>query len=235
MIRGLLEALFPPACAACGADVEGHDTLLCPPCATTLVTVEPPVCAVCGVPFGAEVGGERACARCASEPPAFSAARAFAQYGGELETLLLALKFGGRRDLARPLGRLAAATFAAWLGAAAVDLVAPVPLSRRRLRERGYDQAWLLAREVALRLGRPAEARALVRARETAPQTALSAARRRDNVASAFAPGRPDVAGRRVLLVDDVLTTGATASACARTLRAAGASEVVVLTVARAA
>jgi len=212
--------------------VEDHDTPLCPVCEDTLLPLEPPLCSVCGVPFAAEGGGERPCGRCASSPPAFTAARAAWWYGGELETLLQRFKFGGRRELAGFLAGLACDPLPPGLGTP--DLVVPVPLARPRLRRRGYDQAWLLAREVGRRLGLPATPRAVVRRRHTAPQTGLSAAARADNVRGAFSPGRADLAGRRVLLVDDVLTTGASAGAAAQALLDAGAASVAVLAVARA-
>lgn len=150
--------------------------------------------------------------------------------------MLHALKYGGRR---RAAGRLAAALLeepAVRLLVATSDVLVPVPLHPRRLRERGYNQSALLAREIGRRTGTAACPDALVRRLDTAPQAGLSAAARRRNVREAFAVRRAaSVAGRTVVLVDDVLTTGATALACARRLEEAGAGEIRLLTVARVA
>ena len=144
-----------------------------------------------------------------------------------------AFKFGGKRALALPLGDLLAET-RALLPIDAVDLLVPVPLHRRRERERGFNQSRLLARRVACAWGVPLRADVLARAAATLPQTDLGAAERRANVRGAFALRRPDaVAGRHVVLVDDIMTTGATAGACAALLQEAGAATVGVVTVAR--
>jgi ComF family protein len=164
----------------------------------------------------------------------FAYARAAARYGDHARDALHAFKFGGRRALAAPLGDLLA-EIGASLPLESVDVVVPVPLHPRRERERGFNQSWLLARRVATAWRLTARRDVLTRRVATAPQTALGAEARRFNVGGAFRVRRPElVAGRHVLLVDDIMTTGATAGACARALREAGAATVGVVTVARA-
>ena len=145
-----------------------------------------------------------------------------------------AFKFGGRRGLADPLGDLMTELGLSALPGATPDLLLPVPLHRRRERERGYNQALLLSRRLQRAWGIPVAADVLVRRGTTAPQANLDAPARRRNVGGAFAVPNPEaVFGRHVVLVDDVLTTGATAGECARCLLRAGASTVGVLTIAR--
>ena len=224
---------MPPECAACGGDVETWAQVVCRPCHDTFEPLHGPCCVACGLPFQSHPPGvRRPCGRCATNPPDFALARAFAAYGGALESLIGAFKFRGRRDLATPLASLVSLVLDD--GFEAVDLVVPVPLSRARLRERGYDQAWLLARALGKLLDIPAAPRALKRVRNTKPQTTLSATARSHNVANAFDMGPDGVVGADILLVDDVLTTGATARECARILMLSGASRVRVATVARA-
>ncbi len=146
-----------------------------------------------------------------------------------------AFKFGGHRAMARPLGDLLASLSTADLPVPAVDVLVPVPLHPRRERERGFNQALLLARRLGRAWRVPVESRALARTSATLPQAELTAGARRDNVRHAFALRRPEaVRGRHVVVVDDILTTGATASACARCLVEGGASTVGVVTVTRA-
>ena len=203
-----------------------------------------PGCARCGLPFGEFAGDARPaggtdrsggiCGACRRHQPAFAYARAAAHYGDHAREALHAFKFGGRRALAAPLGDLLAELGPA-LPLEAMDVIVPVPLHPRRERERGFNQSWLLARRVAAAWRVTARADVLTRRVATAPQTALGADARRINVGGAFRVRRPElVAGRHVVLVDDIMTTGATAGACARTLRDAGAAIVGVVTVARA-
>jgi ComF family protein len=201
----LVDLLAPPLCAACDARLRGR-AVFCAACVPSVVPA---------LPF---VSGGVA---------------AFALYGGAVAEALRRLKYGGRAELARPLGHLARrAARAASLHA---DAVVPVPLHPARLAERGYNQAALLAIEVARELEAPLWPRGLGRVRATAQQARLDRAARRDNVAGAFeARSARRIEGRRVLLVDDVCTTGATLAACAEALRAAGAAEVTALVVARA-
>ena len=170
------------------------------------------------------------CAACVAAPPAFDWARAAAIYAGPLREALQRFKFGGRAALARPLAALIVEQCAAAVPAGAA--IVPVPLARARERERGFNQAALIAERVARAVGARLAPRWLGRVRATTPQTDLDAPARRANVRGAFVAATA-AAGADVVLVDDVLTTGATAGECARALRAAGARSVGVLTVAR--
>jgi len=229
--RDLLEAvpalLFPDRCGACEALCEGP---FCSPCSETLLPV-PAGCPLCGAP-----GDEallptlrpRRCARCRKDPPSYARAQAAFLHGGALAEAIHRLKYEGREELARPLG-----TLFAGCEPPRADVVAPIPLHATRLRERGYDQAALLAREAGRRFGLPVRF-LLVRVRPTRQQVGLDRTRREENVRASFRALR-FAAGLRVCLVDDVLTTGATASEAGRALLAAGAIRIEVRTLARAA
>jgi ComF family protein len=180
-------------------------------------------------------GGSQLCIACASETPSYSGARSFGYYGGELGLCLRAIKFQGRRNLAAHIGPLMARTAAAGFGRTAIDTMVPVPLHPRRHRQRGFNQAALLAQEVSRCLAVPVETRLLVRVRPTAPQVGLDNQQRRVNVRGAFScPYPPGIQGASVLLVDDIMTTGATAESAAAALKEAGAARVWVLSAARA-
>ena len=248
-----LDLLFPALCPVCDTPCgPGRRDPLCGPCWAGIPRIEPPCCDACGLPLprpmrvaAAPPGGDGSgdggapecppppvfCPRCEARRPAYDWGRAAARYEGPLREALHALKFGGRRALARPLADLLLEQCGAALPGD-VAAVVPVPLARDRERARGFNQAGLIAERLARRLGLPLERRWLVRVRATAPQTELAAAERRANVRGAFR-AVPDVRGRHVLLVDDVLTTGATLAECARAAAAAGAARVGVLTVAR--
>ena len=192
------------------------------------------LCRCCGIPR--EVAPESLCARCAAGEYDFQQARSFGTYDGALRQVLHLFKYQGMRPLAAPLAERLAVVFhqQQWDGAEFAGLVA-VPLARGRARQRGFNQAHLLARELGRRVRLPVLEDACRRIRATALQTGLTRAQRLENVRGSFAPGPRAtlLAGRDILLIDDVLTTGATLSACARTLRQAGARRVCALTVAR--
>lgn len=231
--RRALDTILPPRCLACGGGVALQGAL-CPACWDQIQFLAPPHCAVCGYPFEVDLGPEALCPACVKEAPAYDRARAVLAYNAASRRLLLSFKHGDRTEGAPP--------YAAWLaraGAALIEdaeLIVPVPLHRVRLFLRRYNQSALLAHALGRATGLPVATRVLRRRRNTPSQGRMSAQARWRNVAGAFAvdPGRrPDIEKRRVLLLDDVMTSGATVSACAQTLRRAGAAGVDVLVLAR--
>lgn len=246
MLRRALDLVLPPRCLGCGLLVEDQGAL-CASCWSAITFLADPLCRSCGLPFAydpddrpaADFARESyaegmACGACLAQPPAFERARAVMRYNDGSRPLLLGFKHGDRTE--------AAATFAGWLARAGrellaeAEIVAPVPLHWRRLFARRYNQSALLASALARHGGARDIPDLLLRRRATPSQGQLSRAERHRNVAGAFAvhPRRAaDLKGRRLLLVDDVMTTGATVSACSRAALNAGASAVDVLVLAR--
>jgi ComF family protein len=233
----VLDTVFPSDCDVCARPLPpAHGTSLCVSCVAAMRSPPLPLCSRCGVPVSVRSVHDE-CPACVRRPPAFHSARAAALYLpataglNALAAAVHALKYGRRRRVAAALGSLLAARYPYGPGA----LLVPVPLHVNRLRTRGFNQAVLLARALAGRRRLEVAARALVRLRDTHMQPGLSAAERRRNLRGAFIVREPaTMAGRHVVLVDDVLTTGATADACAAVLRTAGAARVDVFTVGRA-
>lgn len=224
-LRAGIDLLFPPRCAGCGA--AGADW--CRSCQAALRAIPEPLCRSCGKPLLRPAGR---CADCRTRPFPLIA-RSCALYDGPLARALVHLKYRPNRRLADTLGGWLAgeARRAAWH----VELVVPVPLGAQRLRRRGYNQAGLIAGAAAAHLGLAFAEHGLQRVRETPSQVGLDPAARARNVEGAFRADGAALAGRPVLLVDDLLTTGATLAACAQALRDAGVPTVYGLTVARAA
>ena len=216
--------LWPARCVGCGR----RDAVLCAACWAALPRLRPPLCPRCSKP---ERSGAP-CPDCRRREPALAAVRAPCAYSGAVAAAIRRLKYRQERHLAELLAQLLLECLTA--RPLAIDALVPVPLDRDRARWRGFNQAVLLAGPVAIALDRPLLPTVLHRTRPTRPQVGLSARERHANLHDAFAcVDRAAVAGRRLVLVDDVMTTGATLEACAVALRAAGAARVFGLVVAR--
>ena len=232
LARAVVDGVLPPRCLACGATVDEIDAL-CPACWGAMSFFAPPWCWRCGFPFPHPMGDGAVCADCARGRQSWERARAVLRYDRHSRRLVLMLKHGDQTHLAGAFGR--------WMRRAGgdvldgADMLVPVPLRWTRLFSRRFNQAALLANAIHAAGGPPVAADWLVRRRRTPSQGRLGPLARERNVRGAFALRRGrSVKGRRVVLIDDVLTTGATAEECARVLRRAGAASVRVLTLARA-
>jgi ComF family protein len=236
-LDGLLNLIYPDQCFVCATPIaRRQDCGICDSCWEKAIElkISPPRCSSCGLPFQSFQGTpEYLCGNCTLQIPSFSGARAFGYYTAELSRLIQAFKFHGRRNLVGLLTPLLAGTFFENWNRGDFDLVVPVPLHSKRRRERGYNQSELLARSLALQIALPCLP-CLVRTRPTVPQVGLSDARRKENVRKAFhCRDSGLISGKRILLIDDVMTTGATVSSAAQTLMDEDALRVSVLTVAR--
>lgn len=226
--------MFPPVCAGCGI-LTGRHRGVCGACWSSITLIERPYCEVLGLPFSHDLGAGFLCADAIANPPVFDRLRSVAVHDGVARNLVHGLKYRDRTDLA--------AMMAEWMLRASdgrvadCDALIPVPLHAFRLLARRFNQSAELARAVARLSGKPYLADALLRTKRTRRQVGLGVRAREDNVRSAFSvssPHRADLAGARVVLVDDVYTTGATVSAATRALKRAGVVDVTVLTFARA-
>jgi ComF family protein len=232
--RAALDLLFPPLCIICRETVREPGSL-CPDCWQTISFLDGPGCIACGLPFELDPGAQTRCAACLARPPAFDNARSVMRYDEHSRDPILALKHADRHDVAPAFARWMTRTGADLITAA--DMIVPVPLHRRRLWGRRYNQSALLARALSKITAKPFDPLSLIRIRQTPSQGEMPSAKaRRRNVRGAFKvdPARvASVKGQNILLIDDVLTTGATVDACARALKRAGAKTVNVLTIAR--
>jgi ComF family protein len=232
-----LNLLYPAACCGCGRPTARRE--FCRSCRAEIHTPRSPLCLVCGAPFGTAGGADHRCERCLTRAFGVGRARACALYDAAdtvqhpLKSVLQRYKYNRDVGLAQPLGQLLSERCPVVLGT--YDVIMPVPLHVSRLRWRGFNQAQLLAKPLARRARVPMDALSMERVRPTRPQVELTEGERRHNVAHAFRVTRPErVHQRKILLVDDVYTTGATVDECSRELRRAGAASVDVLVLARA-
>jgi ComF family protein len=232
LAHAALNTLYPPTCLACRAGTDRHGAL-CPRCWSAMRFIERPFCERLGTPFEQDLGQGLISPQAMADPPAFGRARAVARFeDGPARTLVHRLKYSDRAELARPI--------ASWMARAGVDiladadLLAPVPLHALRLWRRQFNQAAALATEISRRTGKPCDLNALRRFKATRSQVGLSRAQRAENVQGAFRITEGvTVRGLNIVLVDDVLTSGATANAASRALLRAGAKQVDVLVFAR--
>lgn len=228
--RAGLDLVYPAHCPACGVGTV-EPGALCGPCWSRMPFITRPFCERLGTPFAYDIGGPLLSPQAIAEPPAFDRARAVALHDGDAKGFVHRLKYSDRLDLARPMGRMMASACSEVLAEA--DLLIPVPLHWTRQVWRRFNQSALLAEEIAAITGKPVSSTALKRKRRTQPQVGMSRAQRIANLQGAFTvppAARPEVEGRRCVLVDDVHTTGATLNACATMLRRAGAANIDVVT-----
>ena len=233
-LKSLLALCFPPRCLCCELPLPGPTAFLfCPACLEAIDFIQKPICPNCGRAFPNAAGDNHLCGNCLTKPPHFASARAVAHYHKPLSDAIHAFKYNGKtyglqsfaqlfRQLTPPLPT--------------TDLIIPVPLHPRRLRERGFNQALLMARAFFPHLRHKIKPELLIRHKWTEPQTSLSGANRRRNLKGSFMVADPtQLINKSILLVDDVFTTGSTANECARILKKNGAHTVHVLTLARVA
>jgi ComF family protein len=221
--RGLLDLLFPPRCVGC----REAGSLLCARCRDEFELVEPPLCPHCGRPSN----NDRLCLLCQRDPLQIDGVRSMAYFDGTLREAIHSFKYHNLQDLAIPLGKLMGDYWEK--SPLPAEIIVPVPLHKDRLRERGYNQAALLARELGKSIGLPVSENSLVRVRATRPQVELGAQERKENVSDAFHCSNIELKEKQVLLIDDVCTTGATLEACSIALRQVGARSVWAFTLAR--
>lgn len=234
--QACLDLLYPRVCGGCGGDAEAGGGHLCWTCRADIHVIAPPHCGRCGNPVEGRIDHVYECFHCVDTSPQFDFARSAVRFEGVIMSLVHDFKYHQALWLEEELTDLLQACVHTHYSEFSFDAVCAVPLHHARRRERGFNQAELLGSRLAGRIGLPFWSAGLIRSRDTGTQTHLTARKRLSNVKDAFEAG-PAVRwrGKRLLLVDDVMTTGATVSSCAGALKAAGAASVHVVTLARGA
>ncbi len=225
--RNILDYIYPPRCPVCGRVSEEG---ICGRCRKELIPIKGDYCLKCGKPL--ETEQEEYCPDCMRRAHAFDAARAVFSYQGDLRKSLYRLKYEGKKEYGRVFGVEMARYLGPWIRQRGITLIVPVPLHLARQRERGYNQAAIPARELGRLLGIPVDEKLLCRDKPTSPQKMLSTAERRANLSGAFSLRGEIRPGERILLIDDIYTTGSTADAAASCLKKGGKCLIYVLTVA---
>jgi ComF family protein len=234
--HSLLDLLFPRRCAGCLSTwLLAQQGFWCQKCIEQLLWIKSPLCPCCGRPFlKSASSSDHLCGECLLRAPPFSSARSAVQHSGLVRDRINQLKFGAKLHWVPPLTELLVKTVRG-NRQFQVDYIVGVPLHTRRLRQRGFNQAALIAKALGRKISLPVRFDVLIRSEWTQPQTRLSRQERLQNVKNAFTVAKPsEVAGCRILLVDDVFTTGTTLNECSKTLKKAGAAQVHALTVTRA-
>ena len=237
ILTPLKRELFPPVCISCGETGGGHNNGMCGLCVDHMESITAPCCSRCGVPFQSQGGLSHPCPDCSRRPPSWRALRSVMRYGGSIREALINLKFRRRIDAAAALGRMIAPSVQACVKEWGVDLIVPVPTSRRRYLSRGYAHMFLICKGMGPSCA-PLRPGLLYKRRHTAPLWGQPRNRRAGLIQGSLAvPARRrsqlQLKGKTVLVIDDIITTGATMEECARVLLEAGADAVYGLTIAR--
>jgi len=234
-VNGLADILFPPRCFLCGSMERTGQFTFCPECVSLINFVGIPLCTSCGVPFAGAYGTNHLCEDCISSRPPFTIARALGMYEKTLLDAIHLFKYNSNIGIGEKLGEMMAQYNYDSLNIGDYSLVIPVPLHPIRLRKRGFNQALILARHIAKRFLLPLDFTVLRRSVDTQPQVGLGKSERYRNIKGVFnVMDNARVRDQKVLLVDDVYTTGSTVMECTRALLRGSAEEVAVLTLARA-
>lgn len=235
LIERCLQFLLPPQCHCCEKFLEEGQQGICPDCLSKIRWIEPPLCTLCGVPFLSSEVENHPCGACLTRGKYFTMARAVGYYEGPLREAIHRWKYEEKNYLTLFFGEKLAEGFCRYWDPQSFDLIIPVPLHSKRLRERGFNQALLLVKELSRRTRIPYSKRLLQKRILTPPQVNLSGGEREKGVRGSFHIQRDEeIEGKSILLVDDVYTTGATVNECSKVLLKAGAERVDVLTIAHA-
>ncbi|MCU6762692.1 DNA utilization protein GntX [uncultured Roseburia sp.] len=227
-----LQLLYPYRCPVCDQipDSKKISEYICPECKKKLIYIAGSYCMKCGKPLVSQE--EEYCSDCIRRRHEFDAGRSLFSYQGEVRSSLYRFKYGNKRSYAFFYGSEICKQLETWIRRCGIDYLIPIPLYKKKKRKRGYNQAEVLARVLSRNLSVPVLSSGLVRVKNTSPQKELSAAERRKNLAGAFACFSESVRGKTILLTDDIYTTGATADAAAKVLKAAGARRVYMVSIA---
>ena len=236
LFNGIWTSIWPPRCPLCEELLDAGPNTFCEYCLDTFNVIDDPICEKCGLPFDENTAPPSGvCGNCLKAPLILDVLRSFGEYEGALRKAIIDFKFNGRREMVPALGEFILMADLKFSENENADIVVPVPLHSDRIKERGFNQAVDLARPLAKTRRAALSYDVLIRSRPTKPQVGLSTNQRKANVKGAFTVKKPDtVKGKKVILVDDIYTTGNTINECAKVLKKAGAKKVFAVTVARA-